>query len=106
MVTLFLGFCFLDHNQRYYPGRRNTVLLGTYLARVYVLTASRLETTQILDFLLPSASYCLHRSSVQKNNTQERAVNVEVAVIFDVAELPEFVHEEVYATSRCANHFR
>src|ERR1700690_3637820 len=48
---------------------------------------------------------CFRRKSVTKNDTQERAVNVEAAVIFDVAQLPEFVHEQAYTASRCTNHF-
>jgi len=49
---------------------------------------------------------CLRRKLVTKNDTQERAVNVEAAVIFDIAQLPEFVHEEAYTAPRRTDHFR
>jgi hypothetical protein len=33
-------------------------------------------------------------------------IHLETAVVLDEAELLEFVHEEVYARARCADHFR
>src|SRR5688572_250243 len=44
--------------------------------------------------------------SVVKHNAQQRRVDLEVAVVFDVAELAEFRHEKVHARPRRPDHFR
>jgi hypothetical protein len=44
------------------------------------------------------------RHSVQGNGHQ-RVVDQEPAIVFDEAELPEFIHEMIHAGARCANHF-
>jgi hypothetical protein len=47
---------------------------------------------------------CGDRSVVQ-DDTEERAVHLEPAVVFDQAELAELVHEEVHPRARRAHHF-
>ena len=44
--------------------------------------------------------------SIVKDDTQERAVHLEPAVVFDQPELAELVHEEVHPGARRADHFR
>jgi hypothetical protein len=41
-----------------------------------------------------------------QDNIQQGLVDVNFAVIFDEAQLLEFVHEEVDTRPRCANHLR
>ena len=43
---------------------------------------------------------------VVKDDTQQRAVHLEPAVVFDQPELAELVHEEVHPGARGAHHFR
>jgi len=38
-----------------------------------------------------------------QDSTQEGIVDVDVAVIFDKTQFPEFIHKQVDPTSRCAN---
>ena len=44
-------------------------------------------------------------SSVVQDNTQERFVDVDLAVVLDEAQFPEFVHEKIDSGPRCANHW-
>ena len=44
--------------------------------------------------------------SIVKDDTQERAVHLEPAVVFDQPELAKLVHEEVHPGARRADHFR
>lgn len=41
-----------------------------------------------------------------QDNTKQGTMDLQSAVVFDEAELPEFVHEVVYSRARRANHFR
>src|SRR5579863_1592126 len=43
---------------------------------------------------------------VVEDNTQEGLVYLNLAIILDEAQLPEFVHEKIDAGPRCANHLR
>src|SRR5260370_38947105 len=47
-------------------------------------------------------SWCL----LVKDNTQEGIVDVDLAVVLDKAQFPEFVHEKIDAGPRCANYLR
>src|SRR5580704_16979114 len=47
---------------------------------------------------------CL-RSSCAQQDAHQRAVDLQVAVVFDEAQLPEFVHEETHARTRRADDF-
>src|SRR5580693_491931 len=44
--------------------------------------------------------------SVVQDNTQERLVDVDLAVVLDEAQFSEFVHEKIDPGPCCANHFR
>ena len=41
-----------------------------------------------------------------QDNAQEGIVDVDLAVVLDKAQFPEFVHEKIDPRPRCANHFR
>jgi hypothetical protein len=41
-----------------------------------------------------------------QDNTQEGIVDVDLAVVFDEAQFPEFVHEKIDPGPRCPNHLR
>ena len=41
-----------------------------------------------------------------QENTQERIVDVDLAVILDEALYPEFIREDIDSGPRCANHLR
>src|SRR6267143_2148057 len=43
---------------------------------------------------------------VVEDYTQEGIVDVDLAVVLDKAQFPEFVHEKIDAGPRCANHLR
>src|SRR5579863_260120 len=43
---------------------------------------------------------------VVEDNTQEGLVDLDLAIILDEAQLPEFVHEKIDPGPRCANHLR
>ena len=43
---------------------------------------------------------------VVEDNTQEGIVDVDLAVVLDEAQFPEFVHEKIDPGPRCANHLR
>jgi hypothetical protein len=43
-------------------------------------------------------------SLLVQDNTQEGRIDVDLAVILDEAQFPEFVHEEIDPGARCANH--
>jgi len=43
---------------------------------------------------------------VVEDYAQERIVDVDLAVVLDKAQFPEFVHEKIDAGPRCANHLR
>ena len=47
-------------------------------------------------------SWCL----LVQDNTQEGIVDVNLAVVLDEAQFPEFVHEKIYPGPRRANHLR
>ena len=42
---------------------------------------------------------------IVQDYAQERSVDVEPAVVPDESQLSEFVHEEIHAGARCADHF-
>jgi len=44
--------------------------------------------------------------SLVKDNTQEGIVDVDLAVVLDEAQFPEFVHEKIDPGPRGANHLR
>ena len=44
-------------------------------------------------------------SSFVQNNSQQGFVDLDFSVVFDEAEFSEFVHEEIYARTRGADHF-
>jgi hypothetical protein len=41
-----------------------------------------------------------------KDNTQQRTIDLESAVVLDETHLLEFAHEKIHSRARCANHFR
>jgi hypothetical protein len=41
-----------------------------------------------------------------QNNTQQCAVYLKFAIVFDESNLPEAIHEKVHSGARSANHFR
>jgi hypothetical protein len=41
-----------------------------------------------------------------QDNTQEGIVDVDLSVVLDEAQFPEFVHEEIDMGARCPDHFR
>lgn len=41
-----------------------------------------------------------------KNDTEEGVVDLNFSVVFDEAESPELIHEEVDPGPRCADHLR
>ena len=41
-----------------------------------------------------------------QTDRQQRFLNGDLAVVFDEAELPEFIHEEIHTGTRGPNHFR
>jgi hypothetical protein len=43
-------------------------------------------------------------NSVVQDNAEERIVDVDLAVVSDIAQCFEFVHEEINSRSRRANH--
>src|SRR5579863_3406369 len=45
-------------------------------------------------------------SSIVQDHTQEGIVDVDLAVVFDEAQFPKFVHEEIDPRTRCANDLR
>jgi hypothetical protein len=45
-------------------------------------------------------------NSVVQDNAKEGIVDVDLAVVLDETQLPEFVHEEIDPGPRCANHLR
>ena len=45
-------------------------------------------------------------SLLVQDNTHERTVDVDLPVVFDEAQFPEFVHEEIDSRPRRANHLR
>jgi len=44
--------------------------------------------------------------SVLQDNTQEGFVDLDLAIVLDEAQFPEFVHEKIGPGPRCANHLR
>ena len=47
---------------------------------------------------------CVALKSVVKDDAQQGSVDLQAAVVLDEAEFPEFIHEEVDARARCADH--
>src|SRR5450759_3205352 len=45
-------------------------------------------------------------SSVVQDTTQERTIDVDLAVVLDETQFPELVHENIDPGPRCANHLR
>jgi len=43
---------------------------------------------------------------IVQNNTQQRAVNFDSAIIINEAQFPKFVHEVAHTGARRANHLR
>jgi hypothetical protein len=43
---------------------------------------------------------------VVQDDTQQGIIDTDYAVVFDEAQLPEFVHEKIYSRSCRTNHFR
>jgi hypothetical protein len=41
-----------------------------------------------------------------QDDTEEGIVHLNLAVVLDEAQFPEFVHEEIDSGPRCANHLR
>ena len=56
--------------------------------------------SSILAILSPS------KASAAQHGTQERIFNMNPAVVFDEAQFPEFVHEQIDPRSRCADDLR
>jgi hypothetical protein len=55
---------------------------------------------------MPLFDKALSWSLVVQDNTQEGFVDVDLAVVFDEAQFPEFVHEKIDPGPRCANYLR
>src|SRR5229473_7546614 len=55
---------------------------------------------------MPFSDKCKSWCLLVQDNTQEGIVDVDLAVVLDEAQLPEFVHEKIDSRPRCANHFR
>jgi len=69
---------------------------------------SLLNTFRISHYQLGKSGispYGVKANLVVQDNTQKRGVNVESAVVLDESQFSEFVHEEIHAGARCANHF-
>jgi hypothetical protein len=45
------------------------------------------------------------RRLLMQDNTQERTVDMQPAVVLNEAQFLEFIHEEVDPRTRCSNHF-
>jgi hypothetical protein len=45
-------------------------------------------------------------NSFVRDDTEEGIVHLNLAVVLDEAQFPEFVHEEIGSGPRCANHLR
>jgi len=41
---------------------------------------------------------------IVQDNTQERSIDLKIAVVLDEAQFPELIHEKIDAGTRCANH--
>jgi len=41
-----------------------------------------------------------------QDNVKKRAIHLQPVVVVDEAQLSEFVHEEIYSSTSCADHFR
>ena len=46
------------------------------------------------------------RNLVVQDNTEEGIVDLNLAIVFDEAQFPEFVHEEIDPGTCCSNHLR
>src|SRR6267378_8501317 len=55
---------------------------------------------------MPLSDKCKSWCLLVQDNTQEGIVDVDLAVVLDESEFPEFVHEKIDPRPRCANHFR
>src|SRR3981081_1924857 len=55
---------------------------------------------------MPLSDKCKSWCLLVQDNTQEGIVDVDLAVVLDEAQFPEFVHEKIDPGPRCANHFR
>src|SRR5579862_5369513 len=57
---------------------------------------------------LSRAESCRAKTNlIVQDNTQEGLVDADLAAtVFDEAQVPEFVHEEIYSGARCPDHFR
>ena len=42
--------------------------------------------------------------SVVQHDTQERSIDLNATVVLDETQLPEFVHEQIDPSARCAYH--
>src|SRR5260370_8002984 len=54
----------------------------------------------------PELLVLMYLRLVPQNSIQQRSVNLDLAVVVDVALFPEFVHEKTYPGTRGADHFR
>lgn len=71
------------------------------ISRISRIHAASVDASLTVYQILPGAE-----RSIVENNAQERFINVNVmAGVFDEAQIPKFVHEEVDSGARCPNHF-
>src|ERR1700738_39371 len=54
----------------------------------------------------PQLLVLMYLRLVPQHSIQQRSVNLDLAVVVDVALFPEFVHEKTYPGTRGADHFR
>jgi hypothetical protein len=94
---LYLSMCIVASG---YAGSPKSGPIWEFLEYI-VFTPHRGYLAHGLCQILPGAE-----RSIVENNAQERFINVNVmAGVFDEAQIPKFVHEEVDSGARCPNHF-
>ena len=72
------------------------------MAVVKVLTPAFILVVMLAKVIAPRESSSLF----VQDNTQEGIVDVDLAVVFDEAQFPEFVHEKIDPWACCADHLR
>ena len=55
---------------------------------------------------MPFSNKCESWRLLVEDNTQEGFVDLKSAIVMNEAQFPEFVHEKIDASPRCADHLR